>query len=155
MYIKREMYWERIKDFVNTPLIKIITGMRRVGKSCFLKQIIDELKRIDVSAGNILYIDKEDMKFDFIQTYKHLNSYVEDGFAKQTGRKHLLIDEVQEIAQWEKAETARGFLPHRICFVSSWFEWTPSRDHVTKRDTWNFTNYCLGSTARQKTYGSR
>ena len=106
MYIKRQLYWDKIKPFVNSPVIKVITGMRRVGKSYFLKQIIDELKSTGIPSGNILYIDKEDIDFDFIVAYQDLNSYIKDKFLQTTGKKYLLIDEVQEISGWEKVVTS-------------------------------------------------
>ena len=106
MYIKRQLYWDKIKPFINAPVIKIITGMRRVGKSYFLKQIINELKSTGVPPDNILYIDKEDIDFDFITTYQDLNSYIQDKFPQTTGKKYLLIDEIQEISGWEKVITS-------------------------------------------------
>ena len=106
MYIKRQLYWGKIKAFVNTPMVKIITGMRRVGKSYFLKQIIDEFKKMNIPSANILYIDKEDIELDFIETYKDLNSYIKNKFLNVTGKKYLLIDEVQEISEWEKVVTS-------------------------------------------------
>lgn len=77
--------------------------MRRSGKSYFLLQIIDKLKTSGVKKKNIVSINKESMEFDFIETYKNLNQYVEAQFKGLKGRKYLFIDEVQEIAKWEKA----------------------------------------------------
>lgn len=100
---RRNFYFNKILPFVDKPVIKVITGMRRVGKSFFLKQIIEELQTSKkVPAKNILYIDKESLEFDFIQTYKDLNTYVEKGFKGVSGKKYLLIDEIQAIEKWEK-----------------------------------------------------
>jgi uncharacterized protein len=102
MNIPRKEYWNKIKPFINKPIIKIITGMRRVGKSYFLKQIIDNLLKSGVAKSNILFIDKENIDFDFIQNYKDLNSYVKEKLPAGKTKKYLFIDEIQEIDNWEK-----------------------------------------------------
>jgi predicted AAA+ superfamily ATPase len=84
------------------PVIKIITGMRRVGKSYFLKQIMALLKQQGVEEKNILYIDKELVDFDFIRNYLDLNRYIDEEFSGISGYKYLLVDEIQEVEQWEK-----------------------------------------------------
>ncbi len=106
MNIARNKYLDKIKPFINKPIIKIITGMRRVGKSYFFKQIIDELQNNDVPKENILYIDKDDIDFDFIDDYKQLNQYIVDKMSEIKGNKYLFIDEVQEIDSWEKVITS-------------------------------------------------
>ena len=98
----RNFYLDKIKPFINKPVIKIITGMRRVGKSYFLRQIIDLLRQQDTPMNNILYIDKELMDFDFIRDYHDLDKYIRDTFSKIAGDKYLFVDEIQDIEQWEK-----------------------------------------------------
>ena len=98
----RNFYLNKIKSFMGKPVIKIITGVRRVGKSCFLKQIIQLLKQHQVNEKNILYIDMEQLEFDFIKNYRDLNNYVNRSFSSIPGDKYLFIDEIQEIEQWEK-----------------------------------------------------
>lgn len=98
----RNFYLDRIKSFINKPVIKVITGMRRVGKSYFLRQIIELLHHQGVPAKNILYIDKEQLDFDFIQDYHHLDKYIREQFFQIDGDKYLFVDEIQDIAQWEK-----------------------------------------------------
>ncbi|HBM17580.1 MAG TPA: ATPase [Lentisphaeria bacterium] len=102
MLINRNIYWTEIKPFIDKPVIKVITGMRRVGKSYFLRQIIEELKLKGIAPEQILYIDKEDLKYDSIRTYQDLNSYVKKEFKDITAKRYLLIDEIQEIENWEK-----------------------------------------------------
>lgn len=89
--------------FIGKPVIKVITGMRRVGKSCFLRQIIEEI-RTGQGAGpdHILYIDKESMEFEEIRTHRDLHTLCLH-LSKSPGKKYLFVDEVQEIDQWEKA----------------------------------------------------
>ena len=102
MYV-RKIYIDSIRRLIGKDVIKIITGMRRVGKSCIMRQLIDELKANGVKTGNILYIDKELLEWDSISDYRKLAKEVERHFGAKSGRKYLFIDEVQEISQWEKA----------------------------------------------------
>ena len=64
--ILRDNYLEKIKNFIKKSVIKSITGMRRVVKSYFIKQIIDYLKKGGINRAQILYINKEFLEFDFI-----------------------------------------------------------------------------------------
>ncbi len=100
----RNIYAERIRPFIGKPVVKILTGMRRAGKSCLLKLLmVDLLEREKVPATNILYIDKESLEFEDIVTYRDLDRIARPLLGKKGGRKYLLIDEVQEIGQWERA----------------------------------------------------
>ena len=67
--IDRVCYLEKIKPFLGRPVIKAVTGVRRVGKSIFVRQIIDYLKRQGIAECNIVYIDKESLEFDEIRNY--------------------------------------------------------------------------------------
>jgi len=99
----RESYLTNIEPFINKPVVKIISGMRRSGKSTFMKMLIGKLGKNGVKETDIIYISKELMDFDFIQDYKELYSYIKKSFRKNKNAKYLFIDEVQEIAGWEKA----------------------------------------------------
>ncbi len=101
--IKREYYLNKIKAFVNKPIIKIITGIRRSGKSYLMRQIIDELKAQNIENKIIIYINKELLNFDFIKNYTDLYSYISNYFKEISGKKYIFIDEIQEIYEWEKA----------------------------------------------------
>jgi predicted AAA+ superfamily ATPase len=101
--IKREFYLKKILPYVNKPVIKIITGIRRCGKSFFIKQIIDELSSKGIVDKQIVYINKELIKFDFIKDYHQLYTYAIEKFEGVLDNKYLFIDEVQEIEEWERA----------------------------------------------------
>ena len=74
--LKREKYLSKIRGFYHTEsLIKIIYGMRRSGKSVILTQIIDEIKSQNIE--NIIYINFESLKYDFIKNGKDLYNYIE------------------------------------------------------------------------------
>jgi hypothetical protein len=101
---KRNIYLHRITPFIGKPVIKIITGMRRVGKSCFLKQLIAHIQHTyGTDPKNILYIDKESLEFEDIRTYRDLDAFIAESFREISGKKYVFIDEVQEITKWEKA----------------------------------------------------
>jgi len=108
--IKRAEYWQKLQPFIDKPVIKVITGLRRAGKSYFLRQIMDELKlQFKIDEANIIYINKELLEFDFIKDYKDLDQYIKDQCKKsKVGKKYLFVDEVQEIEEWER--TLRSYL---------------------------------------------
>ena len=99
--IKREKYLLKIREFYDADLIKVITGIRRCGKSVLLKQIIDEIKLMRVDDNHIIYINFEDVEYSFIKDYKDLNKYVKN---KITDNKkyYLFFDEIQMVDEWEK-----------------------------------------------------
>ncbi len=99
----RNIYLDRIRPFLGKPVIKVITGMRRVGKSYLLRQIIELLREDGVADGNILYVNMESLDFEHIGTYRELNAEAKRSLLKQPGMKFLLVDEVQEIDGWERA----------------------------------------------------
>ena len=99
--IIRQKYRDQIVPFQGKPIIKVLTGQRRVGKSYILKQTIQNIEHEDKSA-NILYINKENLAFDFMKTAFDLNEYVQKN-TKEGVKNYIFIDEIQEIAQFEKA----------------------------------------------------
>ena len=101
--IERKFYLDTLKLYIGKPVIKVISGMRRCGKSVLLKQYREYLMSEEIPAGNIMMINKESLEFDFIRNYDDLYKYVEQTFSGIMTVKYLLIDEVQEIDQWEKA----------------------------------------------------
>jgi len=96
--ILREEYSKRIQPFIDKPLIKVLIGQRRVGKSYILLQMIETIKAQKPGA-NIIFIDKELEEFSYIQNNKDLYSYIEERLQKQDN--YLFIDEVQEIHSFE------------------------------------------------------
>jgi len=94
----RQKYLDKILPFVDKPLIKVLTGQRRVGKSYLLLQIIEYIKT-HLNDYNIIHIDKESTEFDFIKYYTDLDFYVK---SQSKGTKnYVFIDEIQEIKDFQ------------------------------------------------------
>ena len=96
--IERERYLNKIQQWLGKDIILVLTGQRRVGKSCLLKQLCDRVS----SEGNVIYIDKEKHEYDDIASYKDLNGYI-DNHLRKGEKNYILIDEVQDIAEFERS----------------------------------------------------
>lgn len=103
MIIKRELYLKRLRKLIDSEDVKIITGIRRSGKTCLLKMIIDELKNVGVKKENIIYISFESSIYDEIHNYNDLNKYIFDLTKNLDGKVYLLFDEIQSVDKWEKS----------------------------------------------------
>ena len=99
--IVRQKYLKAIKPYIGTQIIKILIGQRRVGKSYILLQTIEEIKSLDATA-HILYINKEDLRFDKIKNANDLYEYVQENTNNKV-KNYVFIDEIQEIREFEKA----------------------------------------------------
>lgn len=99
--VKREKYLKQIRGFYHKDLIKVLTGIRRCGKSILLMQIMDELKKEGISDEQIIYINFEDYDFSFIQSGMDLHNYVKEKL-KPGLRYYLFFDEIQTIPDFEK-----------------------------------------------------
>lgn len=98
--ISRKYYAEKVDSWIGKGQIIVLVGQRRVGKSYVLKDF--QQRHEKEPNANIIYIDKEKKEFDVIKDYVALNEYIDSHFAK--GRhNYILIDEVQDIAEWERS----------------------------------------------------
>ena len=102
VYNIREIYTERIRPYINTQVIKVIVGQRRVGKSYLLYQLMDEVKK-QFPKADILYINKELFEFDTIRTYIDLVQYVHANRQNKEEKCFLFLDEIQDIEGFERA----------------------------------------------------
>ena len=99
--IKREKYLKNIRPFYDVDLIKVITGIRRCGKSVILMQIIDELKEKGIKEEQIVYINFEFIDYAEIASAKAFNDYVEEKLVNNQ-KYYLFFDEIQNVDKWEK-----------------------------------------------------
>ena len=103
-FVVRERYLGAIEAFIDQPVVKVLRGMRRVGKSVIMRLLIERLIDSGIPGANILYINKESLEFDNLKDYRDLYRYTVDHFkASPAGRKYILIDEIQEVEGWERA----------------------------------------------------
>lgn len=97
----RENYLKKIREFYHaTDIIKVITGVRRCGKSCFMETIADELKQNGINEENIIYFDLDDKDYNKILTAPQLENLIQNVSAVE-GTKYLFIDEVQNVSGFE------------------------------------------------------
>ena len=99
--IIRENYLKRIIATKDTAFIKVITGVRRSGKSTLLLMFKNYLLDNGIKDENIVHVNFESAMYDDIKNYKDLYNYVKDKIKKD--RIYLLLDEVQNVESWEKA----------------------------------------------------
>lgn len=100
--IKCEMYMRHIRPFIETDLIKVMTGIHRCGKSVMLDLIKEELVASGVSPTQFIAINFEDMNYDYLQTAKALHDEITRRAAEISGKVYLFFDEIQEVRDWEK-----------------------------------------------------
>ena len=98
----RETYLEKVLQFKDINQIKVITGIRRCGKSKLVLLYIEELKKQGVPDENIVYMNFESIKFDFITDCKIFYNYVAERIA-ENGRTYLFFDEMDKVDEWERA----------------------------------------------------
>lgn len=102
MLIKRTQYLENIRRFYESNLIKVLTGIRRCGKSVLLGQIKDELvSEYGISKDHIISINFEDVKFSKIKGYVKLNDYILKKITDDD-KYYIFLDEIQHVNQFEK-----------------------------------------------------
>lgn len=111
--INRPNYTERIAPFINKNIIKVLTGQRRVGKSCILRQIQEHIKQTHPDS-NTICINKELEEFSFIRTHEDLSKYVSEQL-KEGVANYLFIDEVQDIQGFEN--TLRSLQAQDTCDI--------------------------------------
>lgn len=99
--IKREKYLKKIRPFYEQDLIKVITGIRRCGKSVILNQIMDELRENGVKDEQIIYINFEFVDYIDINDAKKFNDFIEKKLINKN-KYYVFFDEIQNVDRWEK-----------------------------------------------------
>lgn len=100
-YIFRNKYIEKIKKFIDKPIVKILTGMRRVGKSTILNIIKDQVLK-DVPDENKIYMNFESFEFFDIKDDNELKDYLSEKLKDKEGKVYFFFDEIQLVKDWEK-----------------------------------------------------
>jgi len=102
MLFKRELYLSKIRPYYDIDLIKVLTGIRRGGKSKLLELIMMELRDKGIPPHRILYINFEDIEYDYIDDPKILNSIIKTKITDNE-KYYILLDEIQHVNKFEKA----------------------------------------------------
>ena len=100
--IKREMYMKRIRPFIGNDLIKVMTGIRRAGKSVMLELIQEELIASGIDADNFICINFEDLRNVHLLNAMALHEEILKRAEQLKGKVYLFSDEIQEVEDWEK-----------------------------------------------------
>ncbi len=101
--IERPFYVEQLNRYRDKPFIKVITGLRRVGKSTLLDLYINDLKKQGIDKNNILKINFELPSNFGLVNYEDLTQYVLEFSKNKEDKIYLFLDEIGRIEQWEKA----------------------------------------------------
>ncbi len=98
----RENYLKKIRGFYHdTGMIKVVTGIRRCGKSCLLQSIVKELEGMGIPQENIIFINLDKKDFRFVKEPDQLEKLI-DSFPAVKGVKYLFIDEIQNVSGFEE-----------------------------------------------------
>lgn len=100
--IKRENYLNSIIPFINTDLIKVLTGVRRSGKSVMLRLIQEYLLEQGVNHSQLVIINFEELRYSSYKNYLSLNEYVENLMEEMNEKTYLFLDEIQEVEEYER-----------------------------------------------------
>ena len=99
--IARPLYLQKLISYKDKPTIKVITGIRRCGKSSILDSYIDYLKQQGIEPNHIIKMNFEDLIYDDMD-YKKLNKTILDKLPDDKQKVYIILDEIQRIASWEK-----------------------------------------------------
>ena len=100
---KRDLYLTQLVQFKDKPLIKVVTGVRRCGKSTLLSLFEEHLRNSGVRDDHIIRMNFEAFEFDKITTYAHLYNYIKNKMTIPNKKYYIILDEVQQVESWEKA----------------------------------------------------
>ena len=100
--ILRESYLHLLRDYIDKPFIKVITGLRRSGKSVLLMMLRDELINNGIDENNIIYLNFESFEFSEIDDSNKLYLFLRSKISNKK-QYYILLDEIQEVKSWEKA----------------------------------------------------
>lgn len=128
---KREDYLNKVRGFYDDTMIKVITGIRRCGKSYLLKTIIEELKEKGIKDKNIIYIELDSKAYKDIKTPEELEKTI-DSLVVDNDFKYLFIDEVQNVSGYEKVINAYREEENFSIFLTGSNSYLLSGELVTK-----------------------
>lgn len=128
----REKYLKKMRGFYHdTEIIKVITGVRRSGKSCLMEMVKDELLRGGVDPANIIFLDLDSKAYRKIKSADRLESLI-DSLGQADGMKYLFIDEIQNVEDFEEVVNAYRGTGEYSVFITGSNSYLLSGELVTK-----------------------
>lgn len=115
--VERTSYLQQLAAWKDEPLIKVVTGIRRSGKSTLLQQYQTLLREMGVSEEQIISINLEDLRYEALLEYHALYAYIEERI-DQSERTYIFIDEIQKVAHFEKALDSLYIKPNVDIYVT-------------------------------------
>lgn len=115
--IQRNEYLNELIKWKHQDLIKVITGIRRCGKSTLLKLFIEHLKSEGVSDEQIIFINFEDLEYEDLLDYKNLYNYIKQKLNKDKWT-YILLDELQNVNEFQKVVDSIYLQKHVDIYVT-------------------------------------
>ena len=100
--LKRDEYIKQIVPFIDKDVIKVLTGIRRSGKSVMLKLLMEELKNRGINENQFIYINFENLKYRKLKNYERLYDFILNKVDDKYKSYYIFLDEIQEVEEWEK-----------------------------------------------------
>lgn len=100
--LKRDEYIKKIVPFIDKDVIKVLTGIRRSGKSVMLKLLMEELKNKGINENQFIYINFENLKYRNLKNYERLYDFILNKVDDKYKSYYIFLDEIQEVEEWER-----------------------------------------------------
>ncbi len=100
--LKRDEYIKKIAPFIDKDVIKVLTGIRRSGKSVMLKLLMEELKNRGINENQFIYINFENLKYRKLKNYERLYDFILNKVDDKYKSYYIFLDEIQEVEEWER-----------------------------------------------------
>ena len=100
--LKRDEYIKKIVPFIDKDVIKVLTGIRRSGKSVMLKLLMEELKNRGINENQFIYINFENLKYRNLKNYERLYDFILNKVDDKYKSYYIFLDEIQEVEEWER-----------------------------------------------------
>ena len=100
--LKRDEYIKQIVPFIDKNVIKVLTGIRRSGKSVMLKLLMEELKNRGINENQFIYINFENLKYRKLKNYERLYDFILNKVDDKYKSYYIFLDEIQEVEEWER-----------------------------------------------------
>ncbi|AMD94724.1 ATP-binding protein [Leptotrichia sp. oral taxon 847] len=99
--LKRDEYIKKIVPFIDKDVIKVLTGIRRSGKSVMLKLLMEELKNRGINENQFIHINFENLKYRNLKNYEKLYDFILNKVDDKYKSYYIFLDEIQEVEEWE------------------------------------------------------